>query len=336
MPFVVGWVAPTTWFLGAITPILGDIPTLLLRITDEVIGVSAMSDANRKLCERIDLGRRILSSVDSLVAFFQQQLFGTLTTLGFEAISKRSEQFAQILRLSHLASKPELTSADVAEVYSAVSSLLSALGITLPKLGPWAEVARTLFALAIFALVLAIEQTVGGTHQFGTNQGFMGHFRSPNVAPPQEQWEFAESRGLKKLLQAAYRHGEQAVAEARAQNPNLYDSCGWFITGSCKKGIDDKIAADARREYRNYKERVISEYEREQERKKAEQERRAAEDAAAERQAAEDAAAVRQAAEDAAEKAAEDAARQAAEDAARQAAEDAAEEAAEDAAEEAA
>ena len=305
MPFVVGWVAPTTWFLGAITPILGDIPTLLLRITDEVIGVSAMSDANRRLCERIDLGRRILSSVDSLVAFFQQQLFGTLTKLGFEAISRRSEQFAQMLRLSHLASKPELTSADVAEVYSAVSSLLSALGITLPKLGPWAEVARTLFALAIFALVLAIKQTVGGAQQFGSNQGFMGLARSPKVAPPPntEKWEFAESRGLTNLPKAAHRHGEQAVAEARAQNPNLYDSCGTFFTGACKKEIDDKIAANGRQLYRNHMEYVISDYER----KQAEKERKAAEDAAAAeaaaKKAAEDAAAVRQAAEDAAKKA---------------------------------
>jgi hypothetical protein len=343
MPFVVGWVAPTTWFLGAITPILGDIPTLLLRITDEVIGVSAMSDANRKLCERIDLGRRILSSVDSLVAFFQQQLFGTLTKLGFEGISRRSEQFAQILRLSHLASKPELTSGDVAEVYSAVSSLLSALGITLPKLGPWAEVARTLFALAIFALVLAIKQTVGGAQQFGSNQGFMGLARSPKAAPPQnaEKWEFATSRGLTNLPKAAHRHGEQAVTEARAQNPNLYESCGTFFTGSCKKEIDDKIAANGRQLYRNHMEYVISDYERKQaekERKAAEDAaaaeataKNAAEDAAAVRQAAEDAAAVRQAAEDEVKKAAEDEVKKAAEDAAA-VAEDAAKKAAEDAA----
>ena len=163
MPFVVAWVAPTTWFLGSLTPILGDIPTLLLRITDEVIGVSAMSEANRTLCERIDLGQRILSSVGNLVAFFQNMLFDMLLKVGFESISSRSGPFKKILGLSHLSSKTELTSADVADLHDAVATLLSALGVTLPKLGPWAEVARTLFTLAIFALVLAIKATVGGT-----------------------------------------------------------------------------------------------------------------------------------------------------------------------------
>jgi hypothetical protein len=217
MPYVVAWLVPVLGVVSAV-PVFGDVPTLLLRITDELIGVSAMSARNRKLCERIDLGRRILSSVGDLVDFLWGKLLERLLALAWAAVAGASATFAEILALMPLADKPVLSSADVVRIHKAVMTLVAALGITVPEVGEWASFARTLLVLAVFAALLAIKRSVGNS-RFG-------------ITP---------------------RAVSAAVQAARASDRALYSSCSSFWTwrNSCIAGIDAGIdAAEREREER--------------------------------------------------------------------------------------